>query len=144
MAAAVDNVEQQVKSTAKGLDGFIKSNRAKAEGFVSEFRGRIEKSVADVKKVATENLEKVKNLFKKGGSVERAKAVAEKAVEDGKHFTEETINKLGLAKIADVSALKDAFDALAKKLEALKKKVDGLGKGASSEAAKAPESGVKE
>lgn len=139
MAAAIETVKNEVKDQAKGIQGFIKTNRAKAEGFVQEFRGKLEKGVADVKKVAADNLEKVKALFSKGGSFDKARVAAEKAVEDGVKVTEETIAKLGLAKIADVSALKEAFEGLTKKLEALKKKVDGLAKGAQGESTKAPE-----
>lgn len=146
MAAAVDTVQTEAKAAAKGIQGFIKTNRAKAEGFVQEFRGKLEKSVADVKKLATENLDKVKALFVsfEKGSFTKARVAAEKAVEDGVKLTEETIAKLGLAKIADVSALKEAFETLGKKLDALKKKVDGIGKAPVAEAPKATEAAAKE
>jgi len=139
MAAATETVQTE----AKGIQGFIKTNRTKAEGFVQEFRGKLEKGVADVKKAATENLDKVRALFTKG-NLEKARATAEKVVGDGVKLTEETIAKLGLAKIADVHALKDAFEALGKKLDALRKKVDGLGKAPASEAAATPEGAAKE
>lgn len=139
MVAATDTV----KTEAKGIQGFIKTNRAKAEGFVQEFRGKLEKGVADVKKVALDNLDKVRALFTKG-NFDKARATAEKVVGDGVKLTEETIAKLGLAKIADVHALKDAFEALGKKLDALRKKVDGLGKPHAAEAAPTAEAPAKE
>ena len=155
MAAAVENAQTETK--VAGLKGFIKTNRVKAEGFVQEFRGKLEQGVADVKKVATANLDKVRALFTKSakaaaadhseavnGFVDKARAAAEKAVGDGVKLTEETIAKLGLAKIADISALKDAFENLTKKLDALKKKVDGLAKGAAQDAAKPTENAAKE
>lgn len=149
MAAAVENVQVDGKQV-KGIQGFIKSNRVKAEGFVQEFRGKLEKGVADAKKVAVENLDKVKGLLKKPalekamGSLEKARAAAEKAVGEGVKRTEETIAKLGLGKIADVHALKEAIENLSKTLDGLKKKVDGLAKGAVGAAEKPAENIVKE
>jgi len=136
MAAAVESDKVQTK----GIQGFIKANQEKAQGFVQEFRGKLEKGVADVKKAAADNLDKAKAYFAKlatnnKGSFDKARAAAEKAVGDSVKITEETIAKLGLAKIADVAALKEAFEGLTKKLDVLKKKVDGLGKGGAAEAA---------
>jgi hypothetical protein len=53
-------------------------------------------------------------------------AKAQKAVADGVKLTTETVEKLGLARIADIDAVKQGLETLGKKLDELKVRVEGL------------------
>ena len=148
MAAAVEIpvVENKVEGR-KGVETFIKKQLALVQSRLDGVSGKVRGQVAGLRKtlggLPQQTLGKVKAALK----VERfdkirallAKAPfdkVEKAVADGQKFTEEAAQKLGLAKIADVTALKSAFDGLHKTIDQLKKRLDAL--------VKAPEVGASE
>mgnify|MGYP003383427186 CR=1 FL=1 len=141
MAAAVETV----KSSKRSVQAFIEARIQLVQNELEGFSGKLKTQVADLRKqlegvparvktvLSGERFDKLKALLAKAPIAE-ATAQVEKVVADGVKLTEEAVEKLGLAKIADVSALKDAFDGLQKRIEQLKKKVDGLAKSASQAA----------
>ena len=142
MAAAVEIAAQKVDGK-KGVEAFIRTRLSLVQKELEGISGKVLGQVAGFRKtletVPFQALERVKAALK----VERfdklkaltakapiadATAKVQNAVSDGVKLTEEAVQKLGLAKLADVSALKDAFEGLQKRIDQLKKKVDGLAK----------------
>lgn len=144
MAAAVETVKSGKNSVQQFIEARIQLVQKELEGF----SGKVKTQVADLRKqleavpervktvLSGERFDKLKALLAKA-PIADATAQVEKVVADGVKLTEEAVEKLGLAKIADVSALKDAFDGLQKRIEQLKKKVDVLAGGLAKSAVEA-------
>jgi division protein CdvB (Snf7/Vps24/ESCRT-III family) len=136
MAAATEIEGEKVEGT-KGVQGFVKTRLARVQTQLDGLGDKVKLPIADLRKTinefATKRLDELKGLLKKAPV-----ARVEKAVNDGVKLTEDAVQKLGLAKIADVSALKDAFETMQKRIDQLKKRVDSLvktqGKAPASEA----------
>jgi|GEM_PF-3309487 len=142
MAAAIE-IEAQKVEGKKGVEAFIRTRLALVQKELEGFSGKVLGQVAGIRKtleavpqqalervkaaIKVERFDKLKALLSKA-PIADATAKVEKAVSDGVKLTEEAVQKLGLAKLADISALKDAFEGLQKRIDQLKKKVDGLTK----------------
>jgi len=142
MAAAVE-IEAQKGESKKGVEAFIRARVALVRSELEGISGKVLDQVAGFRKtletvpqqalervkaaIKIERFDKLKALLGKA-PIADATAKVQTVVNDGVKLTEEAVQKLGLAKIADVSALKDAFDGLQKRIDQLKKKVDGLAK----------------
>jgi cell division septum initiation protein DivIVA len=144
MAAAVE-IEAQKVQGKKGVEAFIRARLALVQKELEGISGKVLGQVAGIRKsletvphqalervkaaIKVERLDQLKALISSSRApIADATAKVEKAVNDGVKLTEEAVQKLGLAKLADVSALKDAFEGLQKRIDQLKKKVDGLAK----------------
>ena len=125
MAAAVEvPVQNADKADTKGV-AFVKKQLALVQSQLKKSLSGFPQTTLDRVKAAlkVDRLARVRAILAKTPFDK-----VEKAVADGQKLTEDAVQKLGLAKIADVSALKTAFEGLQKTIEQLKKRVDALAK----------------
>ena len=133
MAAATEIEAQSVEETtdtAHGVQAFVKTRLSRVQGQFDALATKVKGQVAGLRPQLQGTLDKLRAAIK----TERLQALLKKApidkvenaVNEGVKLTEETVQKLGLAKLADVGALKDAFDGMQKRIDQLKSKVDDL------------------
>lgn len=108
---------EQVQSRVKQLETAFKAS-------VDDLQGRL-KDVSEDSKKRLETLrgqlklDKIDELLSRFGVKERAQDL----VDEGVKLGEEAVEKLGLAKLADLDAIKELVEGFTTKLEALKKSV---------------------
>ncbi len=148
MAAAAEVQTHDVPTTKKqGVEGLIKAKLSLVQERIKGVEGDVRTRVAGLR-TQLETAQKGAVAKLRGAlKLDRLQALlaqvrldkvgeaAEKVVADGVKLTEETAQKLGLAKVADLqglakladlSSLKDALEGMQKKVEQLRAKVEGL------------------
>ena len=109
----------------KGVEAFLRHKLELVQSRFEGVSGKVLGQVADLRKTLEvapkETLDKLKGLLAKAPI-----AQVEKVVTDGVKFTEDAVRRLGLAKLADKGAIKDAFEGLQKQIAQLKTRVDAF------------------
>ncbi len=139
MAAAVDT---QNEKAPRAIETFFKAQLGQVQARLKLVESKVKTQVAEVQKTLKDGPRKTFDRVKLALPVAKVKdflarpqfAKAQKAVADGVKLTTETVEKLGLARIADIDAVKQGLETLGKKLDELKIRVEGLVKKAGAAA----------
>jgi hypothetical protein len=119
---AIDGAVDQLQSRFKDIEKAVKSS-------VDQVQERFQQMTGDDGKKRLESLrthlkfDKVEDLVARLRVRERAQE-ARDFVDEGVKLTEEAVERLGLARLADLDALKDGVDKLVKKLESVRKRAN--------------------
>lgn len=131
MAAAVDT---QSEKAPRAIETFLKARLGEVQARFKVVEDKVKTQVAEVQKTLKDGPKATLDRVRLALPVAKLKdflarpefAKAQKAVADGVKLTTDTVEKLGLARIADIDAVKQGLETLGKKLDELKSHVEGL------------------
>lgn len=114
----VGQVQTRIKDVEQALKTSVEQVQHRLHGAGEDSKKRLEAFKDSLK------LEKIDELLVRFKVKERAHDL----MEEGVKLTEETIEKLGLAKVAEIDMVKSGLESLKEALESLNKKIDAIKK----------------
>jgi len=114
----VEQVQTRIKDVEHALKSSVEQVQHKLHGAGEDGKKRLEALKDSLK------LDKIDELLTRFKVKERAHEL----VEEGVKLTEETIEKLGLAKVAEIDMVKTGIESLKEALESLNKKIESIKK----------------